>query len=161
MSQQPSELPSEPPSDPSPAVPRYPQQPPYPSAPPLGGGYGGTTGIYPAGFAEPGAFGPPRNSRLAITSLVLGILSIPLAFVLVGVIFGLVGLILGIIGIAGARRKNLKRGLGIAGIVLSAIGLIGGVLVPTAETHAANACKSINRNDTTAFTNCFKQNFKL
>lgn len=161
MSQQPSEPPAEPPSDSPPTVPQYAQQP-YPSAPPLEGGHGyGGAVAYPGGYGDPGAFGPPRNGKLAITSLVLGILSIPLAFFFIGALVGLVGLILGIVGIAGAGRKNLKRGLGIAGIVLSAIGLIGGGLVITAEAHAANACKTVNRNDTTEYTNCFKHNIRL
>ena len=158
MSQQPSEPPSEP-SDPPRTIPQYPQQA-FPSAPPLGGGYAGAAG-YPGGFGGPDPYGPPRTSKLAITSLILGILSIPLLFVIIGALVGLVGLILGIIGIAGARRKNLKRGLGIAGIVLSAIGLIGGGLVTVAESHAVNACKSVNRNDSTDYSNCIKHNLKL
>lgn len=153
MSQQPSEDPSEQP----PTFPQYPQGQQYPSAPPLGGEYGGAG--YPGGFGEPS--GPPRTSKLAITSLILGILSLPLAFVLVGPVVALVGLILGIIGIAGARRRNLKRVIGIIGIVLSVIGLIGGGLVLAAGVHATNACKSVNRNDTTAYNNCIKNNFKL
>lgn len=153
MSQQPSEVPSEP-SD-QPTFPQYPQQQ-YPAAPPLEGGYGYGDGGYAAAYA-----GPPRNSKLAITSLILGILSLPLLFIGIGPIVAIVGLVLGIVGIVGARRKNLKRGLGIAGIVLSVIGLIGGGLVIVAASHAANSCKSVNRNDNTAYTNCIKHNLKL
>jgi hypothetical protein len=152
VSQQPSE-----PSD-QPSFPQYPQQQ-FPAAPPLdGGGYGGG---YPGGYGDPGQYAPPRNSKLAITSLILGILSLPLLFVGIGPLVALVGLILGIIGIVGARRKNLKRGIGIAGIVLSLIGLIGGGLVLVAVSNAANSCKSISRNDSTAYTNCIKHNLRL
>ena len=160
MSQQPSEFPSEPPSDLPPTIPQYPQQP-YPAAPPPAGGYGAAAG-HPGGYGEPGPYGPPRTSKLAITSLILGILSIPLLVAGIGPLFALVGLILGIVGIAGARRKNLKRGIGITGIVLSAIGLIGGGVVIVAVSHTATtACKSVDRNDRTAYSNCIKQNLKL
>jgi hypothetical protein len=154
VSQQPSDQPSD-----QPTFPQYPQQQ-YPAAPPLEGGYGGYGG-YPGGFGDPGAFGPPRNSKLAVTSLILGILSIPLLFLGIGPVVGLVGLILGIIGIAGARRRNLKRGLGIAGIVLSAVGLVGGGAVLVAVSHAAGSCKSVSRNDSTAYSTCVKHNLKF
>jgi hypothetical protein len=163
VSQQPSESPDDQtPADTTPQQPTFPQYPQqsYPAAPPLEGGYGGGGG-YPGGFGAPDQYGPPRTSKLAITSLILGILSIPLLFIGIGPLVGLVGLILGIIGIVGARRKNLKRGVGIAGIVLSVIGLIGGGLVLVAVSHAASSCKSINRNDSTAYTNCIKHNLKL
>jgi hypothetical protein len=156
VSQQPSDSPE--PSDTQPqqpTFPGYPQQ--YPAAPPPGAGYG-----YPGGFGGgPAPFGPPRNSKLAITSLILGILSIPLLFIGIGPLVGLVGLVLGIIGIVGARRKNLKRGLGIAGIVLSIVGLIGGALVIVALSHAATSCKSVDHNNSTVYSNCIKHNLKL
>lgn len=139
--------------------PQYPQQQ-YPSAPPPQDGYGVPAGAYGAMPGQP--FGPRRTSKLAITSLILGIISIPgIVLGLIGPVIALVGLILGIIGIAGASRKNLKRGVGIAGIVLSVLGLIGGSLVTVAEVHAINACKSINRSDTTAYNDCFRHNLKF
>ena len=110
------------------------------------------------GYGDPGQYGPPRNSKLAITSLILGILSLPLIFIGIGPLVALVGLILGIIGIVGARRKNRKRGLGVAGIVLSVIGLIGGGLLIAAAANAATSCKSVDKNDNTAYTNCIKHN---
>jgi hypothetical protein len=139
--------------------PQYPTQQQFPAAPPLGGGYGGVPG-----YGVPGQqpYGPRRNSKLAIASLILGIVSLPMIIVgFFGSIVGLVGLILGIIGIAGASRKNLKRGLGIAGIILCVLGITGGGLVTVAAVHAANACKSIDKNDTTAYNNCIKNNLKL
>ena len=139
--------------------PQYPQQQ-YPSAPPLGGGFGGGPGY---GGVPGQPYGPPRNSKLAIASLILGIVSLPLVLIaVIGPIVAFVGLLLGVIGIAGASRKNLKRGIGIAGIVLSLIGLIGGGLVTTVELHAVNACKSIDsKTDPTAYTDCVRHNLKF
>ena len=148
-----SQQPSDEPSDQQP-FPSYPQQQ-YPAAPPLGGQYAGGGG-YPGGYGDPGQYGPPRTSKLAITSLILGILSLPLLFVGIGPLVALIGLILGIIGILGAQRKNLKRGVGIAGIVLSLIGLVGGGLVLSAGLHAVNQCKSVNHSDTSAYNDCIK-----
>jgi hypothetical protein len=149
--QQPQDQPE--PGPTQPAFPQYPQQQ-YPAAAPLGGvpGYGVPSQPY----------GPPRNSKLAIASLILGIISLPLIIVgFLGSIVGLVGLVLGIIGIVGASRKNLKRGLGIAGIVLCVLGIVGGGLVTVAAVHAANACKSIDKNNTTAYNDCIRKNLKL
>jgi hypothetical protein len=143
-----------------PQFPQYPQQQQYPAAPPLETGYG--SGYPGGGYDAPGEpYGPRRNSKLAIASLILGIISLPLIVVgFFGSFVALVGLILGVVGIAGATRKNLKRGIGIAGIVLSLLGLIGGGLVTTAALHAANTCKPL-KGDNTAYTNCVKHNLKL
>lgn len=156
--QAPQEQPSEQPPT-QPQVPQYPQQQ-YPSAPPVDQGFG----AYPGGaYGMQGQpYGPPRTSKLAITSLILGILSLPLVFIAVlGPIVALVGLILGLVGIAGASRKNLKRGIGIAGIILSLIGLIGGGLLTTAELHAVNACKAEKNAPSNVYSTCLKNNLKL
>ena len=66
-------------------------------------------------------------SGLAIASMVLGILSIPLACFLIGIPLALVGLILGIIGlmkINGQPQQFGGKGVAIAGIVTSIIGLV-------------------------------------
>jgi hypothetical protein len=154
--QQPQERPEPGPTQPQ--FPQYPQQ--YPAASPLEGGYGG--GYPVAGYGTPGEYlGPPRTSKLAITSLILGIVSLPMIIIgFVGSIVALVGLILGIIGIAGAAKKHLKRTIGVVGIVLCVLGLIGGGLVTVAAVHAANTCKPL-KADNTAYTNCVKHNLKL
>lgn len=124
-------------------------------------GYGGG---YPGGYGMPGQgpYGPPRTSKLAITSLVLGVLSLPLVFIpVLGPVCAAVGLVLGLVGIAGAQRKNLRRGIGIAGIILSVVGLIGGGLLTTAEFHAVNACKALQHGPSQAYNDCIKHNLKL
>ena len=155
--QQPQDQPE--PGQTQPQFPQYPQQ--YPAAPPLEGGYAG--GYPVAGYGGvPGQYlGPPRNSRLAIASLILGILSLPMIIIgFVGSIVGLIGLVLGIVGIAGAAKKNLKRAIGVVGIVLCVLGIIGGGLVTVAAVHAANTCRPL-KADNTAYTNCVKHNLKL
>jgi hypothetical protein len=116
---------------------------------------------YDGGYGYPGNFGPPRNSKLAVTSLVLGIVSLPMILIpLIGPVVAVVGLVLGLVGISGAARKNLKRGLGIAGVICSVLGLIGGVAVTTVELHAANACKQYP-SGTQANSDCVKNNLKF
>jgi len=56
----------------------------------------------------------------AIVALVLGIIAIPGAIIpIIGLPIGIVGLIMGILG-----RKSSRKGIAIAGIVLSAIALL-------------------------------------
>ena len=68
---------------------------------------------------------------LGIASLVLGILGIlTFWFAGLGGVLGLVGLILGIIGVVKIRKS--RRGspaLAVVGIVLSALALLGGILM--------------------------------
>ena len=112
---------------------------------------------------EPEILGPPRNSKLAVTSLVLGILSLPGALLLpvYGPIMALFGLVFGLFGISRADRRNLKRTIGKVGIALSAVGLVGGGLWTVAEWHAVNACKSVDQNQVKQYDTCVTDNFKL
>ncbi len=112
---------------------------------------------------EPEVLGPPRTTKLAVTSLVLGILSLPAALLLpvYGPLLALIGLVLGIFGIARAERRNLKRTIGRVGIGLSALGLVGGTLWTAAEWHAVDACKSVSVNQVKAYDDCVTNNFKL
>ena len=66
------------------------------------------------------------GNGLAIGSLVLGIVGVVVGFFVafVGIIAGVVGLILGII----ARRRGLNRGMVLAGIILSAIAIVIGII---------------------------------
>jgi hypothetical protein len=125
---------------------------------------------YPGGFGYPGGegpgdypqlSGPPRTGKLAITSLILGVVSLPAMFLGIGPLLALVGLILGIVGILGARRKNLKRGIGTAGIIVSAVSLIAGVLLLVAASNATHACRSVDHNNKTAYEDCLKHNVRL
>lgn len=60
---------------------------------------------------------------LAVTSLVLGLMSLPLAFFVIGAGAGFIGLIIGIIHLS---QKRPFRAMAVWGLVLSAIGLVGG-----------------------------------
>jgi len=163
VSEQWGQPPQEQPPAQQPTAPQFPQygQQQFPAAAPIDAGYGGG---YPGGYGMPGQapYGSPRTSKLAITSLVLGVLSLPLVFIpVLGPVCAAVGLVLGLVGIAGAQRKNLKRGIGIAGIILSVVGLIGGGLLTTAEFHAVNACKALQHGPSQAYNDCIKHNLKL
>lgn len=75
-------------------------------------------------YFSPNANPAPTSSGMSIASLVLGILATIFGCCYgAGFIFGIIGLILGIVG-----NKNQKNGMGIAGIVLSTIGLVLAVL---------------------------------
>ena len=66
----------------------------------------------------------PRNG-LGTAALVLGVLSIPLAFVVIGGLLGIVGLVLGVMALRRvARGLATNRGMAIAGIVLSVLGIL-------------------------------------
>ncbi|MDX1561632.1 MAG: TlpA disulfide reductase family protein [Gammaproteobacteria bacterium] len=65
------------------------------------------------------------HASIAIAALVLGILSLLLSFFVVGALFGLIGLIFGAVYLKRYRKE--PRGVAIGGLVLSALGLAGGV----------------------------------
>lgn len=75
---------------------------------------------------------PPTNGA-ATASLVLGIVSIVMSLLFVPAV---IGLVLGIVGIGRARRSTPQVGKGkaVAGIVLSAIGLLTGIGIVSALT---------------------------
>ena len=92
-------------------------------------------------FAQPGAapepqtapVGPPppqvalgaRHKGLCIAGMVLGIVSVVLWCIpLVNAGTAATGLVLSIVGVRRAKGRGSGRGIGIAGIVLSAIGLV-------------------------------------
>ncbi len=99
-------------------------------------------GAMPA-YAVP-VVGQQRDHMRAALSLVFGLLAVVGAMVmpLVGLLLGLVGVILGTLS-----RRYLKRGLGLAGLIISSIG----ILVAMASwvyvvSHAAEATKVAQTN---------------
>lgn len=101
-----------------PQSPEYPSQQGYPQQP----GYGAQPGGYPQpGYGYPPAQ-PQGGSGFGIASLIFGILSIVLFFLTV---LDIVPIALGIIlGIIGRGRNRRGRGMALAGIITSVIGLI-------------------------------------
>jgi hypothetical protein len=119
-------------------------------------GHGQDAGGYsqaPAGFGQapggydqaPGGYGYPppsdyhpgyqnpsgRNNGLAISALVLAILQFLLWFFLLipGFIAALVALILGVAALGQVRRTGERgRGMAVTGIVLGALGVLGGIV---------------------------------
>jgi hypothetical protein len=66
----------------------------------------------------------------AIFSVFCGALAIPTAFLFgLGVIFGLAGIVLGRTSLRRAEAGHGRRGLAIAGIALSALGVLLAILV--------------------------------
>ena len=63
-----------------------------------------------------------QGKVLAIISLVLGIIGILLSCIIIGVIPSIIGLILGCVAVA--EKNNVKKGIGIAGIVCSSAGIL-------------------------------------
>ncbi|MBN1809488.1 MAG: DUF4190 domain-containing protein [Planctomycetes bacterium] len=70
--------------------------------------------------------GPKKTSGLAVGALILGILAFISGFMFIGGLLGLVGLILGIAAIPGIKKDERLsgKGLAIAGIVLSILGML-------------------------------------
>jgi hypothetical protein len=71
----------------------------------------------------------PRTNALAITSLILGILSLPGVCCCYGIPFNVPGIICGIIGLSQIKSdptNQTGRGLAIAGLICSIVGLLLG-----------------------------------
>jgi Domain of unknown function (DUF4190) len=99
------------------------------------GGYGQAPGEYgypPPSDYHPGYQNPSnRNNGLAISALVLAILQFLLWFFLLipGFIAALVALILGVTALGQIRRTGEGgRGMAVTGIVLGALGVLGGIV---------------------------------
>lgn len=75
-------------------------------------------------------FAPSKPSNgPGIASLILGILGILSFWIFIGGLLGLIGLILGIVGIRKAREIDNGKGISIAGTILSALAIIGAILM--------------------------------
>lgn len=102
--------------------PSPPGQPPY--APPGGPQYGQAPAGAPP-HMPPG--GTPKTSGMAIASLVLGIASL----VCCGPVVGILAIVFGAIALSSIRqnpRQLSGDGLAIGGIVLGALGIVGGIV---------------------------------
>jgi len=132
---------------------------------------------YSGGPTDPSAYGyqqDPRSQKkgLAIASLVLGILAIVTFWTAVGgIVLGLIGLILGIVAILGANKgRNGGKGLAIAGVVVSVLGLLAGAawgiflgaIFTSDDAQQLRECLSDAGSDTAAQDQCqreFQDNF--
>ncbi len=74
---------------------------------------------------QPEAPRPPASRALALSSLILGILALLTGVFVVGAFFGLIGLIVGVLHVA---RRTGRNGTAWAGIVLSVLGILIGVV---------------------------------
>ena len=79
-------------------------------------------------LAQPQVSYPGKG--LCIASLTLGIASMPcMCCYGLGSVMGLVGLILGIVGIRQAKRANAPYGMGTAGVIVSSVGVVLGLII--------------------------------
>jgi hypothetical protein len=76
--------------------------------------------------------------------MVVGIVSIPLFFLnWIDIIIGIVGLVLSIVGLNKAKRLGgTGRGMAVAGIVTSAVGILAAVIFLIAVVMAVNEAQS-------------------
>jgi hypothetical protein len=127
----------QPPYQPPPQSPYSPAPPPPPP---------GTGSYYPApGFSE-----EPRRGihGLAVAGFVLAILGLVLCwFPALGIVLALVSLGLAIPGFVLSRRQQRPRGLSIAGLIISIIAVVLGVIFSViyvlAGVEAANKCTDL------------------
>lgn len=109
-----------------------PSYPPPPPPPP--GGYGSPPGGYgnPPAAPPPGGYGypqpAPQNNRLAIASLVLGIVGICCGQLFVISIGAIVTGYLGRQQVAASQGRQTGAGMALAGLVLGVLGIVVGVL---------------------------------
>ncbi len=109
------------------------QPPPYGAQPP---GYGAPPpgyGAPPPGYAPPAGYGPAKTNTLAIVSLVTAFLCTP------------AGLITGIISLGQIKKTGEGgRGLALAGVIISAISIVIGIIFIIAVASAASHCTTTN-----------------
>lgn len=99
-------------------------------------GYGGYASQPPGGASYGGAGLPERKNGLAVAALVLGIIAILATLTVVGIVLGVpvavVGVIVAIIALVQAKNfppMGARRGMAIAGLVLSLLSLAGAALL--------------------------------
>lgn len=109
---------------------------------------------YPQGYGPPYAPQPPVPSNgLGVAALVLGILAILLAFIpILGFVaypLAIVGIILGLVGLGRVRRGRSSRGITLAGLIASIVGLVLVIVstviyVSALSAGVASADKAVN-----------------
>jgi hypothetical protein len=102
------------------------------ASPPSGGG------APPPAYTPPpsAAYTPPPSSGggggsngMAIAALVLGIVAVVLFFTCgLGIFAGVLALVFGFLGLGRSKASGQGKGMSLAGLVLGAIGIIGGIL---------------------------------
>jgi hypothetical protein len=109
--------------------------PPTPSFPPPPGVYGPPPGYTappgygpPPVYGVPPGYGAPKTNGLATASLVCGLVSLPGYIFCIGLPLALVAVVLGIVAITQVNKTPGEKGkeMAIAGIVIGALGLVGG-----------------------------------
>ncbi len=74
----------------------------------------------------------PRNNPMAVTGLIMGIVSVTLGLCCYGAPFNVLGVVFSLVGLSQIKKdpqREQGRGLAIAGLVLSLVGILIGVLL--------------------------------
>ncbi|MDO4909731.1 MAG: DUF4190 domain-containing protein [Corynebacterium sp.] len=114
---------------------------------------------------------PKKPNGKALAALILGILSILLCWTgPVGLIIGIVGIVLSVLGlkaVANSDPRTARRGMAIAGVILSVIGILLGILFTViyywAFGHVKNVQESCGQYEVTSteYTECVHNEFGL
>ncbi len=101
---------------------------------------------YQPSYPPPGA--PSQGNGLAVAGMVVGIVSIPLFFLnWIDIIIGIVGLVLSIVGLNRSKRLGgTGRGMAIAGIVTSAVGIVAAAIFLIAVVMAVKEAQTDLQN---------------
>jgi hypothetical protein len=82
-----------------------------------------------ASYIAPPPAGGDTSNGMAVAALVLGIAAVVLFFTCgVGIFAGVLAVIFGFLGLSKAKVLEKGKGMAIAGLVLGAVGIIGGIL---------------------------------
>ncbi|WP_435245691.1 DUF4190 domain-containing protein [Streptomyces sp. NRRL F-5630] len=108
-------------------------QAPYPAGP---GAYGQMPGHIPGQEPWAGQYGAqwqggkPPGGGMAVAALVCGIAAVVFCWTIAGgIVLGVLGIIFGIIAMRRSRRTGAPHhGIGLAGLIVGAVGLVGGAI---------------------------------
>jgi hypothetical protein len=97
----------------------------------------------PPGYPMPGQPPPPQKKGLAITALVLSIVALVLCLIPVinnfAIVLGLVGLGFAIAALVIASKRQQKKGMAIAALIMSVVAIIGAIVSQLIFVAALNS----------------------
>lgn len=114
--------------------------------------------VVPTAPQAPAVPVPATGNGFGVAALVIGILAVLgiVGFGIPGIVLGVVALIFGFVGLSVAKSRGAGKGQSVAGIILGAIGIIGGVLffiliVVAVDKVGVAISKSVSRADPSTY----------